>query len=66
MLRRLTGGWVTGEAGVPGRINLIAAALTSRLRVEEFEQLDLAYTPPFSPARDPLQVAANELLKLLD
>jgi CoA-dependent NAD(P)H sulfur oxidoreductase len=63
---RLLGGWVTGEAGVPGRINLIAAALTTRMTVEDFEQLDLAYTPPFSPARDPVQVAANELLKLLD
>ncbi len=63
---RVLGGWVTGEAGVPGRINLIAAAITSRMTLEDFEQLDLAYTPPYSPARDPVQVAANELLKLLD
>lgn len=51
---------------MPGRINLIAAAITTRMTVDDFEQLDLAYTPPFSPARDPVQVAANELLKLLD
>ncbi len=64
--RRLLGGTVTGEAGVPGRINLIAAALTCRMRVEDFEQLDLAYTPPFAPAVDPVLLAARELLKLLD
>ncbi len=64
--RRVLGGWVSGEAGVPGRINLIASAITARMTVDDFEQLDLAYTPPFSPARDPVQVAANELLKLLD
>jgi len=64
--RRLLGGAVIGEAGVPGRINLIAAALTSRMRAEDFEQLDLAYTPPFVPAVDPVLVAARQLLKLLD
>ena len=64
--RRLLGGTVIGEAGVPGRINLIAAALTCRMRVDDFEQLDLAYTPPFVPAVDPVVIAARELLKLLD
>jgi NADPH-dependent 2,4-dienoyl-CoA reductase/sulfur reductase-like enzyme len=64
--RRLLGGTVTGEAGVPGRINVIAGALTCRMRVEDFEQLDFAYTPPFVPALDPVLVAARQLLKLLD
>jgi len=45
---------------------VIAAAITSRLRGEEFEQLDLAYSPPLAPAWDPVLVAAHELLKLLD
>ncbi|MCC7175911.1 MAG: FAD-dependent oxidoreductase [Bryobacterales bacterium] len=63
---RLLGGAVIGEAGVAGRINLIAAALTCRMGVEDFGQLDLAYSPPFAPARDPVLVAAHELLKLLD
>ena len=55
-----------GHEGVLGRIDVIATAITSRLRVEEFEQLDLAYTPPLAPALDPLLVAAHQLLKLLD
>jgi NADPH-dependent 2,4-dienoyl-CoA reductase/sulfur reductase-like enzyme len=62
---RLLGGSVIGEDGAAGRINVIAAALHARLRVEEFEQLDLAYSPPFSPVWDPLLIAAQQLAKEL-
>jgi NADPH-dependent 2,4-dienoyl-CoA reductase/sulfur reductase-like enzyme len=63
--RRLIGGSVIGEEGAAGRINVIAAALQSRLKVDDFEQLDLAYSPPFSPVWDPLLIAAQQLLKSL-
>jgi NADPH-dependent 2,4-dienoyl-CoA reductase/sulfur reductase-like enzyme len=64
--RRLLGGTVIGEYGVEGRINVIATALASRLRVEDFEQLDLAYSPPYAPVWDPLLIAAQQLSKLLE
>jgi len=60
---RLIGGSVIGEEGAAGRINVIAAALQARLRVDDFEQLDLAYSPPFSPVWDPLLIAAQQLRK---
>ena len=63
--RRLLGGTVAGEEGVKGRIDVIAAALHNRMRVDEFEQLDLAYAPPFAPVWDPLLIAAQQLLKAL-
>ena len=63
--RRLVGGSVIGEEGAAGRINVIAAALQSRMRVEDFEQLDLAYSPPFAPVWDPLLIAAQQLMKEL-
>jgi len=63
--RRLLGGAVVGEDGAAGRINVIAAALQSRLRVDDFEQLDLAYSPPFATVWDPLLIAAQQLLKEL-
>jgi len=63
--RRLLGATVIGEQDAAGRINVIATALQSRLRVDEFEQLDLAYSPPFSTVWDPLLVAAQQLLKQL-
>jgi NADPH-dependent 2,4-dienoyl-CoA reductase/sulfur reductase-like enzyme len=63
--RRLIGGSVIGEEGAAGRINVIASALQSRLRVDDFEQLDLAYSPPFAATWDPLLIAAQQLLKAL-
>lgn len=62
---RLLGGAVMGDEGVAGRTNVIAAALSTGMRVDEFEQLDLAYAPPFAPAWDPVLIAAQQLVKLL-
>ena len=60
---RLIGGSVIGEQDAAGRINVIAAALQARMRLDDFEQLDLAYSPPFSPVWDPLLIAAQQLRK---
>jgi NADPH-dependent 2,4-dienoyl-CoA reductase/sulfur reductase-like enzyme len=63
--RRLLGATVIGEHEVAGRINTVAAALTGRLTVDDFSQLDLAYAPPFAPVWDPLLVAAQQLIRRL-
>lgn len=63
--RRLVGGSVIGEDGTAGRIDVIATALHTRMRVDEFEQLDLAYSPPFASVWDPLLIAAQQLQKEL-
>jgi NADPH-dependent 2,4-dienoyl-CoA reductase/sulfur reductase-like enzyme len=63
--RRLLGGSVVGEEDAAGRINVIATALQTGMRVDEFEQLDLAYSPPFAVVWDPLLIAAQQLLKEL-
>jgi CoA-dependent NAD(P)H sulfur oxidoreductase len=62
---RLIGGTVIGEDGAAGRINVIAAALQQRMRVDDFEQMDLAYSPPFATVWDPLLIAAQQLQKEL-
>ena len=62
---RLVGGSVIGEDGAAGRINVVATALHARMRVEEFAQLDLAYSPPFAPVWDPILIAAQQLAKEL-
>jgi NADPH-dependent 2,4-dienoyl-CoA reductase/sulfur reductase-like enzyme len=61
--RRLLGATVIGEQDAAGRINVVATALQSRMRVDEFEQIDLAYSPPFATVWDPLLVAAQQLMK---
>jgi len=60
---RLIGGSVIGEDEASGRINVIATALQSRMKVEEFAGLDLSYSPPFSTVWDPLLIAAQQLQK---
>jgi NADPH-dependent 2,4-dienoyl-CoA reductase/sulfur reductase-like enzyme len=63
--RRLLGGSAWGEDGVEGRINVIATALYNRMRVEDLEQLDLAYAPPFATVWDPVLIAAQQLSKMV-
>lgn len=64
--RRLLGGVVLGDQGADGRINVIATALQNRMKVDDFEYLDLAYAPPYAPVWDPVLIAAQQLLKELD
>lgn len=54
---RLLGGQIIGEKGVDKRIDVLATALYARLRVDELEELDLAYAPQFSSAKDPVIMA---------
>lgn len=63
---KLLGGCVIGEEGVVGRVNVIATALHAGMDVEEFEQMDLAYAPPFAPVWDPVLIAAQQLRKMMD
>ena len=54
---RLLGAQVVGEDGVDKRIDVIATALYARLKVTDLENLDLAYAPQFSSAKDPIIMA---------
>lgn len=46
-----------GEYGVDKRIDVISTAIYAGLTIEDLPNLDLAYAPPFSPAKDPVVVA---------
>lgn len=45
-----------GRDGVDKRIDVIATALRAGLRAEELSDLELAYAPPFSSAKDPVNM----------
>ncbi|HVX67693.1 MAG TPA: FAD-dependent oxidoreductase, partial [Bryobacteraceae bacterium] len=62
---RLLGASVVAQEDAAGRIGIVAAALTSRMRLDQFEHLDLAYAPPFAPVWDPLLIAARQLRRLV-
>ena len=49
---RLLGAQVVGSDGVDKRVDVLATAITARMTVEDLEQLDLCYAPPFGSARD--------------
>ena len=58
---RLLGAQIVGDwhSEVSKRIDVFATALFHRMTVEEINDLDLSYTPPFSSPWDPVQVAAQ-------
>lgn len=54
---RLLGAQIVGEHGVDKRIDILATALSFRKTVQDLENLDLAYAPQFSSAKDPVIMA---------
>jgi NADPH-dependent 2,4-dienoyl-CoA reductase/sulfur reductase-like enzyme len=57
---RLLGGQIVGKEGAAKRIDTLATALHAGLTVEDLINLDLGYSPPFSPVWDPVQTAARQ------
>jgi NADPH-dependent 2,4-dienoyl-CoA reductase/sulfur reductase-like enzyme/rhodanese-related sulfurtransferase len=55
--RRLLGAQALGEKGVDKRIDVMATAIYNHMAVDDLLQLDLAYAPPYSAARDPVIIA---------
>jgi NADPH-dependent 2,4-dienoyl-CoA reductase/sulfur reductase-like enzyme len=56
---RLLGAQMAGAGVVAKRIDVFATALTAGFTVEQIEDLDLSYAPPFAPVYDPVLIAAS-------
>lgn len=54
---RLLGAQIVGYEGVDKRIDVLATAIHAGMRAAELAELDLAYAPPFSSAKDPVNMA---------
>ncbi len=54
---RLLGAQVLGEVGVDKRTDVLATAIAARMTVFDLENVDLAYSPPFGSANDPVNTA---------
>jgi len=61
--RRLLGANLFGEEGAVLRANTIAVGVQHGMTVDDMQQWDLAYSPPFTPLWDPVLIAANALQK---
>ncbi len=54
---RLLGAQIVGYEGVDKRIDVLATAIFNGMLATELQQLDLAYAPPYSSAKDPVNMA---------
>lgn len=54
---RLLGAQIAGYEGVDKRIDVIAAAIRAGMTADKLAELELAYAPPYSSAKDPVNMA---------
>lgn len=54
---KILGAQIVGWQGVDKRIDVLATAIYGGMTVEDLENLDLAYAPPYSSAKDPVIIA---------
>ncbi len=64
--RRILGAQIIGPGVIDKPIDILATAITFKAKVEDIENLDLAYAPPFSMAMASTIVAANVLLNKMN
>ena len=54
---RLLGAQIVGREGADKRIDVLATAIRAGMTALELTELDLAYAPPYSTAKDPVNMA---------
>ena len=54
---RLLGAQIVGGEGVDKRIDVLATAIRVKMKALELTELDLSYAPPYSSAKDPVNMA---------
>lgn len=62
----ILGAQITGFNGVDKRIDVIACAMRAKMTVYDLQELELAYAPPFSSAKDPVNMAGYVAGNILD
>lgn len=67
---KILGAQILGQDGVDKRIDVLATALSAGMKANQLKDLDLAYAPPYSSAKDPVNMVgfmieniANGLVK---
>ncbi len=54
---RILGAQIIGYDGVDKRIDVIATAMKAGMKATELKELELSYAPPYSSAKDPVNMA---------
>lgn len=58
--RKLLGAQIIGKSGVDKRLDVLVTAITNEMTIDDLEDLDLAYAPPYNTVWDPIQKAARK------
>ena len=64
--RRVLGAQIIGADNIDKRLDVIATAIKGNLTIDDLADVDLAYSPPFATALDPVTHAANSLKNKMD
>lgn len=62
---KVLGAQIIGYDGVDKRIDVIATAIRAGMTVYDLEKLELAYAPPYSSAKDPVNIAGYTAANIL-
>ena len=62
----ILGAQIVGQDGVDKRIDILATAIRSNMNAADLEELELAYAPPFSSAKDPVNMTGFVISNILD
>lgn len=63
---KILGSQIVGYDGVDKRIDVLATAIRAGMTVFDLQELELAYAPPFSSAKDPVNMAAYAAANILN
>lgn len=63
---KLIGAQGIGKGDVDKRINVLATALTAHMTIDDIANIDITYSPPYSPVIDPVIIAAEQLQEKLN
>lgn len=63
---KILGAQAVGTDGADKRIDVIATAIKGNLTVEDLTELELSYAPPFSSAKDPVNMAGYVASNILN
>lgn len=62
---KILGAQIIGSDGVDKRIDVLATAIRAGMTASDLTELDLAYAPPYSSAKDPVNMAGYMIENLL-
>lgn len=63
---RILGAQIIGTDGADKRIDVIATAIRANMTAADLTELDLAYAPPYSSAKDPVNMAGYMIENILE